>query len=140
MKREYRKPVMTVEVFQAEATVADCSRTIVVPESTYYPSQTVHCVISGSEPVFNSTSGCSTSDVQFVWYGGQYYAIWKAGLNGTVSGDLNDLYPILDAAGVSYGQYGSAGSSGSGRGQTTLYWHAGPVSSDIIPAEYGFSA
>ena len=149
MKREYRKPVMAVEVFQAEAAVADCSRVIVTDESTYYPSQTVQCVISGSESVFNSTSGCSSSGVQFVWYNGQYYAIWKDQLNGTVSGDLNDLYPILDAAGVNYGQYGSAGtssSSGSGHGghgsgsSTTLYWHAGPVSSEVVPAQYGFSA
>ena len=130
--REYKKPEMMIERFQANVAVASGCTRVKTEDITYWPKQTVDCVISGSETVFTESRDCSTSGVQTVTYNGTLYIIWKAGFNGNVSGSLDDLYPILNAANISYDSYGKV------KGSNSLYWHAGPASSATKPG-YGFS-
>ena len=76
--REYKKPEMMIERFQTTDAVAACTREAIGTE-TYYPEQTVSCLINGSETVFNSTSSCSVN-ASGVVYNGTLYICWKGDL------------------------------------------------------------
>ena len=141
--RSYTKPEMVVERFNALQAVASNCSSQWAGDQTVYEAQDITCVVTKTtDNIFTDSTCGSVVDPAssgegwcFVTYNGNLYFLWRDTNKGT-GGNVNDILPILNAAksagnNITYNNYGMQ-TVGSGRNQTTYYWHGGIATGSVV--------